>query len=124
MIKLLYLIRRHKYTVIYLLLMFVFGAVQLVDWYFGSEDPLWHIFFYLFFMPAASVFYAYLAGSERFCLLIPFIAGLTAALIYIFMANGGLAFDHADADGLLWFSAPSFAAAFTGVLLRRFGDEA
>lgn len=112
-------IRRHKYTVIYLLLMTAFGAVQLVDWYFGSEDPLWHIIFYLFFMPAASFIYAFLAGSEISYLLIPFAAGLMAALIYIFMANGGLAFDPADADSLLWVSFPSLAAAFSGVLLRR-----
>ena len=99
--------------------MTAFGVVQLVDWYFGSEDPLWHIFFYLFFMPTASFFYAFMAGDERYCLLIPFVAALMAALIYIFMANGGLAFDPADVDGVLWASSPSIAAAFTGVLLRR-----
>ena len=44
---------KRKY-IFYLLSVIAVGAVQLLDWYFGSEDPIWHVFFYIIVIPVIS----------------------------------------------------------------------
>ncbi len=43
--------------ILYFFSMLAVGAAQLLDWYFGSEDPIWHIFLYSFDPDNKSHFY-------------------------------------------------------------------
>ncbi len=105
--------------------MLLCGAVQLIDWYFGSEDPIWHLMFYLLFMPAFSLAYGALGGGGWRA---PLIAALLTAFVYFFLANGGVSADSFRPAGLeaaLQLSVPSFLAALAGTavgkIIRRFG---
>ena len=98
------------------------GVWQLLDWHYGTEDPIWHLFFYFLFMPAFSFTYGIFAGNRRKFWLIPFIAGFLASLVYIFMGNGGFSMSTVNLSELkssLELSIPSFAAASAGVIIRR-----
>ena len=102
--------KKDRITFIYVLLMLGTGAWQLIDWYFGSEDPLWHLLFYIFFMPFLSLYYAVYAGDRKKAWMIPLLSGGLSALVYVFMGNGGFSLD----TGALMLAVPSFAAAAAG----------
>ena len=106
---------KKKIIVCYVLLMLGIGVWQLADWDFGKEDPLWHLVFYFVVMPVLSFLLGVLAGDERNAWRIPFGSAYLSALIYIFMANGGLSFD----TGALQLCFPSFIGALAGVIVCR-----
>ena len=113
---------RHKCFAVYMLLMLGSGVWQLLDWHYGAEDPIWHLFFYFLFMPVFSFAYGIFAGNRRKCWLIPLIAGVLTAFVYIFMGNGGFSTRAVSLSGLtsaLELSFPSFVAASAGVIIRR-----
>ena len=99
----------------YVLLMLGTGVWQLADWYFGKEDPLWHLLFYFVVMPLLSFVLGVLAGDGEKAWRLPFGTALLTALIYVFMANGGFSFDA----GALQLCVPSFFATTAGVLICR-----
>ena len=107
--------KKDKTTLIYILLMLAMGIWQLIDWYFGSEDPIWHILFYIFFMPFLSLYYGMATGDRKDSWTIPLLSSCLSALIYVFMANGGISFD----SSALQLALPSFIAAFAGVVIRK-----
>ncbi len=110
---------RHGCFAVYAAAMLLCGAVQLIDWYFGSEDPIWHLMFYLLFMPAFSLAYGVL-GRGGWCA--PLIAALLAAFVCLFLANGGVSADSFRPAGLeaaLQLSVPSFLAALAGTAVRK-----
>ena len=107
--------KKDKTTLIYILLMLAMGIWQLIDWYFGSEDPIWHLLFYLFFMPFLSLYYGLATGDRKNTWIIPLMSGSLSALIYIFIANGGFSVD----SSALQLAAPSFIASAVGVIIRR-----
>ena len=106
---------KKKIIIGYVLLMLGTGVWQLADWYYGNEDPIWHLFFYFLIMPFLSFALGVLIGDDRRALFVPFGSALLSALIYIFFGNGGLSIDV----GALQLCVPSFIAAATGVLVRR-----
>ena len=106
---------KKKIIICYVLLMLGTGVWQLTDWYYGNEDPIWHLFFYFLMMPVLSFALGLLVGDDRRFFLIPFGAAVLSALIYIFMANGGFSID----TGALQLCVPTFIAATAGVMLRR-----
>jgi hypothetical protein len=110
------LTERYGLIAAYAALMLGMGVWQLLDWRYGSEDPIWHIFFYLFIMPLLSGAFGLALGGGRKAWLFPLSSGGLAASVYFFMANGGLRFDLA---GALELCVPSLLAACAGVALRR-----
>ena len=107
---------KKRIIICYVLLMLGTGVWQLADWYYGNEDPLWHLVFYFFAMPFLSFALGVLTGDDGKAWRIPFVAATLSALIYLFMGNGGLKFG----DGALQLCIPSFIAAAAGVIIRRF----
>jgi len=108
-------IKEYSYCMIYVALLLVLGVVQLLDWYHGSEDPLWHIFFYIMVIPVISFCFGIYAGDRKEAWIFPVFAGILTALVYIFMANGGFSIDRgAWQMGLL-----SITAAFAGVVVKK-----
>ena len=112
-------INRYAYFIIYMLCMLACGVIQLLDWYYGSEDPIWHILFYIFFMPLFSLSYGFFAGSEKLFFLAPFTAAFLTAFVYIFMANGGFSISITELKSALQLCVPAFVTASAGVILRR-----
>ena len=84
--------KRYKNTFFYIALMAGTGVWQLLDWYFGSEDPIWHLLFYIFIMPFLSFIYGLMEKELAWYLKLLIIA-VAGAAVYLFMANGGLKFD-------------------------------
>ena len=112
-------IRRHFCLAVYAALMLGSGVWQLLDWHYGSEDPIWHLFFYLLFMPAFSLGYGFLSEDGW---LAPFAAAFLAAFAYIFMANGGFSIEHFSmpyVESALELCVPSFVAALAGAIVRK-----
>ena len=105
---------RHSSFVVYTALMLGCGIWQLIDWYCGSEDPIWHILFYIFFMPAFSLAYGFLSENSW---LAPLIAVFLTASVYIFMANGG--FSISTFKSALELCVPSLLASIVGVMLHK-----
>ena len=113
---------RHRGLAVYVLLMFGSGVWQLLDWHYGTEDPIWHLFFYFLFMPAFSFGYGIFSGNSRKCFLVPFLSGFLTSLVYLFMGNGGFSMDAvslSELESALKLSVPSFFTASVGVILRR-----
>lgn len=102
---------KNKYTYAYLLIMILIGIIQIIDWYYGSEDPIWHLLFYLYIIPVISFMFGILEPK----LLIPFICFIMTFLIYIIFGNGGLHFDL----GGLKISIIPFITSFIGVGIKR-----
>ena len=101
---------------IYLLIMLGFGIWQILDWYYGSEDPIWHLFFYFLFIPFASALYGCLMGDSKRWYLVPFVSYFATCTIYIFFANGG----YKGIDfGAFELSIIPFVACIGGVVLRK-----
>ena len=111
--------RRFQPFIIYALAMLGMGIWQLLDWYYGAEDPIWHLLFYVFFMPLCSLAYGITAGEHKRPWLIPPVAGLMCALVYVCMANGGFYATYGSFSGALELSVPSFFAALIGVTICR-----
>ena len=112
-------IKRHFYLVVYAALMLGSGVWQLLDWHYGSEDPIWHLLFYIFFMPAFSLGYGVFSEKGWFA---PLIAAFLVAFVYILMANGGFSIDHFSTlylQSALELCVPSLIAAFVGVIVRK-----
>ena len=79
--------------IVYLLVMLAMGIWQITDWYFGSEDPIWHLFFYFLFIPFFSFVFGVVVGNVKRWYLVPLIAYFSTCAVYIFMANGGFSVD-------------------------------
>lgn len=105
-----------KNTLVYYILVFILlGLWQILDWYFSSEDPIWHIMFYLFFMPAISFTYCVLQGY-KYKFYIPVLTTFVCVtLVYIIFANGGLCFD----TNCFTLTLPSTALSLFGTFLSR-----
>lgn len=114
------LVQRYGLIAAYAALMLGTGVWQLLDWRYGSEDPIWHLLFYIFIMPLLSGAFGIALGGGRKAWLFPFLSGGLAAFVYASMANGGLRFDLA---GALELCVPSFIAACAGVALRRLTER-
>lgn len=109
---------RYGAFALYAALMLATGVWQLLDWHFGAEDPIWHLFFYLLIMPFLSFGFGLFAGDKRKPWILPLLAGLLSAFVYVFMGNGGFSGFSLD-GGVLELSAPSVIAASVGVVIRR-----
>ena len=104
---------RYRYTLSYMALMLGRGVWQLLDWYHGTEDPIWHLFFYLLFMPAFSLAHGRIA---------PFMAAFLTVFVYLFMANGGSSIEDLRMTDFISASelcVPSVIAASIGVIVRK-----
>ena len=115
---------KRKY-ILYFLSMLAVGAAQLLDWYFGSEDPIWHIFFYIVLIPIISLIFTLLIKEKGIALyLFPFYSVLCTAIIYICMGNGGNAIIHGYVfqpgylHGIFTVLMPAFVGSFLGVVAR------
>ena len=123
---------RSFFNAAYALVMLALGLFQLWDWYHCSEDPIWHIIFFLFIMPIVSLVFAIFNGSrlqkiqKSSVLIFPFYALFMAAFVYAFMANGGLYFvrnpelSENFLTETLKISIPTFIAAFLGSIINIF----
>jgi len=115
--------------------MIAMGLVQLWDWYYGSEDPIWHILFYLVIMPLVSLVFALTIGRahdrhDKFKLaLFPLYALLITSLVYLFMANGGVYFiRNPELSKDIWKEVlltflPSFVGALIGMIVNIYIDR-
>jgi len=106
---------KKKFIICYVLLMLGTGAWQLADWYYGNEDPLWHLIFYFVVMPFLSFALGVFTGDGRNAWCVPLGAAVLSALVYIFMGNGGFSID----TGAFQLCLPSFISATIGVMIRR-----
>ena len=84
---------KYKFVFIYTFIIIGLGFWQLIDWYFISEDPIWHIMFYILIIPLISLLYGIFIGDEKRCFIMPFVAYVINLLVSIFMANGGYSFE-------------------------------
>ncbi len=115
---------KRKY-IFYLLSVIAVGAVQLLDWYFGSEDPIWHVFFYIIVIPVISFIFTLSVREKCLSLFIfPFYCVLCTAVVYVCMGNGGNALIHGYFlepgyfDGIMTILLPAFVGAFLGLVAR------
>ena len=109
------LLKGNRFILYYVLFLLGMGIWQLLDWYFGTEDPIWHLFFYLLFIPAASFVFGLIAGEKRYPWAYPFLSMFLVGLLYIFMANGGFSID----SGAFQLAVPSFLSCLVAVAIRR-----
>ena len=101
-----------KRYIVFALMSFALGLLQLADWYFGSEDPIWHIFFYIVVIPIASfAFTVSIPVRCRTLYFFPIYCALCTAVMYIFMGNGGNAIIHG------YVFEPGFFDSFDAILL-------
>jgi hypothetical protein len=114
-----------KRYIFYALTLFAMGIFQLVDWYFGSEDPIWHVFFYIILIPVAS--FLFTVGIKEKCLtlfLFPLYCVCCTAVVYVAMGNGGNALIHGYFlmpgyfDGIATILLGPFVGGFLGMLGR------
>ena len=110
--------KKYGYTIFYILLMIGTGVWQLMDWYYGTEDPIWHLLFYIFVMPFLSFIYGLMEKNVEWILKLLIVTVLTVS-VYLFMANGGMSLDIED----LYIAVPSLVAGVmrnskSGVLNR------
>ena len=115
---------KRKY-IFYLLSVIAVGAVQLLDWYFGSEDPIWHVFFYIIVIPVISFIFTLSVREKCLSLFIfPFYCVLCTAVVYVCMGNGGNALIHGYFlepgyfDGIMTILLPPFVGSFLGLAAR------
>ena len=106
---------KYQHAINYNLIIIGLGLWQLIDWHFGSEDPIWHIFFYIVVIPIISFIYGIRIGDKKNCFIMPFIAYLVNLIVYIFMANGGFSF---EIESLTLCLIP-FLAMLIGVIIRK-----
>lgn len=102
---------KNKYLYLYIIIMIIIGIIQIIDWYYGSEDPIWHLLFYIYIIPIISFGFGIMDSQ----LLTPFISFVMTFLIYIIFGNGGLNF---DLDGLKLCILP-FITTLIGVGIRK-----
>ncbi len=111
--------------VIFALIMAAIGFFQLADWYFGSEDPIWHVFFYIILIPVISFVFAVSIPDKGLVLYsFPLYCVLCTAVIYVFMANGGNAVIHGYVyqpgffQGIGVILLGPFVGGFLGIVIR------
>ena len=105
--------KKYGYTILYILLMTGTGVWQLFDWYYGTEDPIWHLLFYIFVMPFLSFIYGLMEKNASWILKLLIVTVMTVS-VYLFMANGGMSLDIED----LYIAVPSLIAGVIGVLIN------
>ena len=105
--------KKYGYTILYILLMAGTGVWQLLDWYYGTEDPIWHLLFYIFIMPFLSFIYGLMYKNVVWIIKLLIVIVLTAS-VYLFMANGGMSMDVEN----LYIAVPSLVAGIIGVLIN------
>ena len=105
----------YRFLLYYILILIGIGAWQLIDWYFGSEDPTWHLFFYVMVLPVVSFGFGLIAGEKPSPWIYPFVSLFLTALMYITMGNGGFC----SPEGSLQISFPSFLGCAVAVAIRR-----
>ena len=108
--------------ILYAAAMLFCGAAQLIDWYFGSEDPIWHLFFYMLIMPVASFIYGVLPVYKVRRWTRPLFAAFMASLVYLLMANGGPSFSILELKSAFTLCVPSAAASLVGCVIGRFAS--
>ena len=113
--KLKAIIENYKYIFFYILIIICIGIWQLLDWYFGLEDPIWHLLFYIWIIPILSLVFGIFVSNYKKCFLMPFIAYITNIIVYIIFANGGLSFDIEA----LYLSIIPFFAMIVGIIIRK-----
>lgn len=106
---------KYKFVFIYTFIIIGLGFWQLIDWYFISEDPIWHIMFYILIIPVISFLYGICIGNEKNCFIMPFIAYIINLFVYIFMANGGFSFEKES----LYLSVVPLISMAVGIIIRK-----
>lgn len=109
------ILKGNRFLVSYILFLLAIGIWQLLDWYFGSEDPIWHLFFYLVLIPGASFFFGLIGGEKKYPWIYPFVSMFLVDLLYVFMANGGPSFD----SGAFQIGIPSFLSCLVAAAIRK-----
>ncbi len=97
--------------IIYIILMFIIGIIQLINWYLCFDDPLGNILFYIFIIPSISFVLGVLEGNIKRYYLIPLIPLALTFFMYVFMANGRFIIDV----GAIIFSFISFIVTWFGI---------
>ncbi len=105
----------HKYFIIYILLMIGMGSWQLIDWYFIDGDPLWHILFYILFIPVISFIFSIKVSNIKKYYTIPIFTLFMTSIIYLLMSNGGITIDI----WALYFGIISFIVSIIGIIIGK-----
>lgn len=110
------LIIKYKFTILYILSVHLVGIWSIVDWNFGTEDPLWHLVFYIIIIPILSFIFGVIVTKEIKVWLIPFIVFISITIIWLVFENGGLAL---NIEGLHIASIPSIVTSILGIIVNK-----
>ena len=116
---------KYKLNIIYLTLMILFWIWQVLDWWIirAWNDPIWHVLFYLVFMPFVSFIFWVIVWNTHKWRTFPIYALIITLFVFLFFANWGLRIGM-NCESLLWYwflyiICPSFWAAILGVIITR-----
>ena len=116
---------KYKLNIIYLTLMILFWIWQVLDWRVirAWNDPIWHVLFYLVFMPFVSFIFWVIVWDTHKWRIFPIYALIITLFVFLFFANWGLRIGM-NCESLLWYGfiyiiCPSFWAAIIWVIITR-----
>lgn len=114
---------KYKLNIIYLILMILFWVWQVLDWHFWFNDPLWHVVFYLAFIPFVSFIFWIIFWKTNKWWMFPLYALIVTLFVFLFFANWWLKVSM-NFNDLLWYGfiyiiCPSFWASILGVTITR-----
>ena len=116
---------KYKLNIIYLTLMILFWVWQVLDWRVirAWNDPIWHVLYYLAFMPFVSFIFWIIFWNTPKWWMFPLYALIVTIFVFIFFANWWLKLSM-NLNDLLWFGfiyiiCPSFCAAILWVIITR-----
>ena len=116
---------KYKLNIIYLILMIFFWIWQVLDWWIirAWNDPIWHVLFYLVFMPFVSFIFWVIVWNTHKWRAFPIYALIITLFVFLFFANWGLRIGM-NYESLLWYGfiyiiCPSFWAAIIWIILAR-----
>ena len=117
--------KKYKLNIIYLTLMILFWIWQVLDWRVirAWNDPIWHVLFYLVFMPFVSFIFWVIVWDTHKWRIFPIYALIITLFVFLFFANWGLRIGM-NCESLLWYGfiyiiCPSFWAAIIWVIITR-----
>lgn len=117
--------KKYKLNIIYLTLMILFWIWQVLDWRVirAWNDPIWHVLFYLVFMPFVSFIFWVIVWNTHKWRIFPIYTLIITLFVFLFFANWGLRIGM-NCESLLWYGfiyiiCPSFWAAILGVIITR-----
>ena len=114
---------KYKLYIIYTIFMILLWIWQVLDWHFWFEDPIWHVVFYLAFMPFVSFIFWVVVWNTLKWRAFPVYALIITLFVFLFFANWGLRIGM-NCESLLWYwflyiVCTSFWASIIWVIIVR-----